>query len=303
VFTLVTFLSHCYNVAAGSLYPLSQSLPVPLCFPLPGAFANSGQVCSATSRVLVHADVAEAFCDLLVASARAKLVVGDPLEGVEEEWEEGSAERVVANLGPLVSAQQMANVERMIEAAHADLRCTALLPVGDQANDGHPLSAWRGKRDPRGYYVAPQIFKCTPGDNVSSSSSSSSSHSSSDRSSNSGGNEEWPAVWHEEVFGPVLCVATFHDLDEGVKLANESPYGLAHAVFSACPETRATVSRRVRAGVVWENCSQAVYPDTPFGGCKQSGFGREYGELGLEEYLHHKTVVTAVDGHMWRSFG
>jgi acyl-CoA reductase-like NAD-dependent aldehyde dehydrogenase len=98
-------------------------------------------------------------------------------------------------------------------------------------------------------------------------------------------------------------VATFHDLDEGVKLANESPYGLAHAVFSACPETRATVSRRVRAGVVWENCSQAVYPDTPFGGCKQSGFGREYGELGLEEYLHHKTVVTAVDGHMWRSFG
>ena len=230
----------------------------------PGAFANAGQVCSATSRVLVHVDVAQSFCARLVAAATAKLVVGDPLAAG-------------TTLGPLVSAPQLAKVQRMVAAALADRRCAALLPQG--------LAAWRGERDPGGYFAAPQIFLCTPGDRGGR------------------GDAPWPAVWRDEAFGPVLCVATFRDLADGVQRANDSAFGLAHAVFTASAATRATVARRLRAGVVWANCSQAGYPAAPFGGCKQSGFGREGGELGLDEYLHRKTVITAADGHVWRWFG
>lgn len=247
-----------------------------------GAFANAGQVCSATSRVLVHQDLAPAFCRRLVAAATSKLVVGDP-------WGPGTT------LGPLVSAQQLAKVTKMVAAAHADPRCEALLPAAKG------LGAWRGQRDPGGYFAAPQIFLCTPSSSRSSNSGSSAAAASGEGDEDDSG--PWPAVWREEVFGPVLCVATFQDLHEGIELANASPFGLAHAIFSASAQTRAAAARRLRAGVVWENCSQAVYPATPFGGCKQSGFGREHGALGLAEYVHHKTVVTAADGHVWRWFG
>ena len=112
-------------------------------------------------------------------------------------------------------------------------------------------------------------------------------------------------LWREEVFGPVLAVASFRsgDDDHAVALANDSPYGLAHAVFTADQSRADAVAKRLRSGVVWQNCIQPLYPSTPFGGCKQSGFGREYGELGLEEFCHHKTVIAARPGHSWAWYG
>jgi betaine-aldehyde dehydrogenase len=143
--------------------------------------------------------------------------------------------------------------------------------------------------------VPPEIFRVTP---------SADGTGGGDGGTN-GGDNLWPEVWHEEVFGPVLCVAEFRagDHGHGVALANDSAFGLGHAVMTASPSVAADCSRRLRSGMVWVNCSQAVYPSTPFGGCKASGFGREYGEMGLDEFAHAKTVVEAESGHKWNWFG
>ena len=109
--------------------------------------------------------------------------------------------------------------------------------------------------------------------------------------------------WQEEIFGPVLAIRTFKDEEEAVTSANDNQYGLAHAVMSQDADRLGRVSSRLRSGVVWQNCSQPNYPSTPFGGCKQSGFGRELGEAGLEEYVHAKTVTTASPGHSWEWYG
>ena len=90
--------------------------------------------------------------------------------------------------------------------------------------------------------------------------------------------------------------------EEAVELANASDYGLAHAVMSRDEDRCARVAARLDAGTVWVNCNQAVWPPTPFGGWKQSGFGREYGEAGFEEYVKHKTVASAPAGHSWNYY-
>jgi betaine-aldehyde dehydrogenase len=79
-----------------------------------------------------------------------------------------------------------------------------------------------------------------------------------------------------------------------VEMANESRYGLAHAVMSADLNRVDRVASRLNAGVVYLNCNQVGFVNTPFGGTKQSGFGREWGVAGLEEYIQHKTVTAAV---------
>ena len=103
---------------------------------------------------------------------------------------------------------------------------------------------------------------------------------------------ESSSAWRDEIFGPVLAVRTFETEREAVAAANDSPYGLAHAVVTQDPDRLARVAGQLRAGVVYENCSQMGFANTPFGGCKKSGFGWEWGKAGLHEYLQHKTVVT-----------
>jgi len=95
----------------------------------------------------------------------------------------------------------------------------------------------------------------------------------------------------EEIFGPVLVVLA-HDGDaDAVRIANDSPYGLSGAVFSAdLPRARA-VARRIRTGTVGINGGVWYAPDVPFGGYKQSGIGREMGVAGLEEYLEIKSIA------------
>jgi len=112
------------------------------------------------------------------------------------------------------------------------------------------------------------------------------------------------ALWREEVFGPVLAVGTFHSEDEAIAAANNTRYGLANGVMSADAERCERVMRRLDSGIVWQNCSQVLFPTTPFGGFKASGFGKENGRAGLEEYLRHKTVIGATEpGHSWHWYG
>ncbi len=97
-------------------------------------------------------------------------------------------------------------------------------------------------------------------------------------------------IAREEIFGPVLTAITYKDLDEAIALANDTPYGLAAAVFTRDVKKAHIVARRLKAGTVWVNTYNIYDPAMPFGGYKQSGFGRELGSAALEHYTQTKSV-------------
>lgn len=153
-------------------------------------------------------------------------------------------------LGPLVSARQRDRVRQYIrEAIQAGTR---LLIGGDDPPEG--LS--------RGFYVRPTVFT-----EVNPSS----------------------AIAQEEIFGPVLCIIGYRDVEEAVAIANGTRYGLAAAVWSADTDRAVQVARRLRAGQIDIN-GASFNPLAPFGGFKQSGYGRELGVFGLEEYLEPLSI-------------
>jgi aldehyde dehydrogenase (NAD+) len=102
-------------------------------------------------------------------------------------------------------------------------------------------------------------------------------------------------IAQEEIFGPVLVVIAYDDVDHAVQIANNSIYGLAGAVFGQDKERAIAIARRIRAGAFSINGGNFFNIDTPFGGYKQSGVGREMGLAGLEEYLESKTFATLVE--------
>jgi phenylacetaldehyde dehydrogenase len=101
-------------------------------------------------------------------------------------------------------------------------------------------------------------------------------------------------LMREEIFGPVVAVTPFDDVDEAVAFANDSPYGLAASIWTRDLSTAHRVSARIRSGTVWINCHSYFSPELPKGGHKQSGWGYENGAPGLENYLETKTVCALV---------
>jgi acyl-CoA reductase-like NAD-dependent aldehyde dehydrogenase len=98
------------------------------------------------------------------------------------------------------------------------------------------------------------------------------------------------AIAREEIFGPVLAAMPFDSAEEAIAIANDTVYGLAASVWSKNIDTALTVTRRVRAGRFWVNTTMAGGPEMPLGGFKQSGWGREAGIYGVEEYTQVKSV-------------
>jgi aldehyde dehydrogenase (NAD+) len=153
--------------------------------------------------------------------------------------------------GPQVSARQR---ERVLAYVQKGIQEGACLVTGG----GVPAHL------PRGYYVEPTVF-CDVDPDAS--------------------------IAQEEIFGPVLAVLPFDGDDDAVRIANHSIYGLSGAVSSASAERALSVARRIRTGTLSVNGAQWFSVDTPFGGYKQSGLGRENGLLGFEEYLETKVVA------------
>jgi len=103
------------------------------------------------------------------------------------------------------------------------------------------------------------------------------------------------AIATDEIFGPVMQVLKFKDIEDVIERANSTDYGLAAAVWTRDIGKAHTIANRVRAGTVWVNCYDVFDAAAPFGGFKNSGLGRELGEKSLDNYTEHKTVTVALD--------
>lgn len=154
-------------------------------------------------------------------------------------------------MGPLVSAQQRDRVQAYIDSGPAE--GATLVYSGERPTD--PALAG-------GYFVPPTIFEAT----------------------------NQVRLAREEIFGPVAAVIPFSDVDEVVRLSNDTDYGLAAAIWTRDIGLALRTARSVRAGVVWINDSQPAPSETMWGGYKQSGIGRELGPYALDAYLESKQI-------------
>lgn len=219
-----------------------------------GFLWGSGQVCSSTSRVLLHKSIRTAVLSRLVERVSA-VKIGDSLSA------EFLANDTTPAMGPVVNKLQYDKIWQFIDQAkHEGLN---FLYGGDRKLVSH-LGP--------GYFIPPTILIDVPTSSK---------------------------LWKEEIFGPVLCIREFSDENEAITLANDSEYGLAAAVFSADASRCKRVTRQLRSGIVWENCCQPAFIQAPWGGVKKSGFGRELGRWGLEEFLSVKQVTGCAHAYSW----
>jgi betaine-aldehyde dehydrogenase len=98
------------------------------------------------------------------------------------------------------------------------------------------------------------------------------------------------SIAHDEIFGPVVSVLAVADLDEAIRIANGTPYGLSAGIWTRDVDKALRASRALRAGTVWVNSWLEGYPELPFGGFGASGIGRELGRHAIEAFTETKTV-------------
>ncbi|WFB07870.1 aldehyde dehydrogenase family protein [Streptomyces sp. LX-29] len=230
---------------------------------------HSGQICTAPTRVLVHRSLYEPFVAALTDYA-ASLTVGDPVDNS-------------TIVGPLISAAQRDRVEAYVAGAREQgarvIRGGRTIggdgTIGaDGTSGGNGTSGGDGRggggsgvpeSGPRGpgFSVPPTLItEATPD----------------------------MAVAQEEIFGPVVVALPFDDEDEAVRIANGTPYGLYDYLYSADAGRAWELAARLRSGNIGINTVQR-HPETPFGGFKESGVGRDGGSFGLHAYSELQSVV------------
>jgi len=198
-----------------------------------GIFTGAGQICSASSRALVHEDVHEAFIETLLDRIES-FEIGPGIDNPD--------------MGPLVSESHLEDVLEYIKIGREE--------VGDPISGGQRI-------DRPGYYLEPTVFDMVPNDS---------------------------RIAQEEIFGPVLTVSTFADESEAIKLANDVDYGLAAGVMTTDLGKAHRFARDVNAGQIYVNEWFAGGNETPFGGFKQSGVGRDNGVQAIDNFTQVKNV-------------
>lgn len=163
----------------------------------------------------------------------------------------GDPQDMANMMGPLVSAKQRDRVLGYIEKGKEE---GAKLVVGG----GRPAHL------PKGWYVEPTLFVDV---------------------------DNSMTIAQEEIFGPVLCVIPYEDDDDAVRIANDSGYGLSGGVFSGSEERATAIARRIRTGSIGVNGGMWYGADSPYGGYKSSGIGRQNGTEGFEQYLETKAIA------------
>jgi aldehyde dehydrogenase (NAD+) len=201
-----------------------------------GAYLNSGQTCTALTRMLVPRDKL-AEVEALAKTAAELFTPGDPNDAN-------------TRLGPLASEAQFDRVQGYIQKG---------LDEGAKLVTGGP-----GRPDglEKGYFIKPTVFSDVSNDMT---------------------------IAQEEIFGPVLSIIPYDTEEDAVRIANDTIYGLAAAVWSADQDKAKAVARKIRAGQIDIN-GGGFNMLAPFGGFKQSGHGREAGKYGLEEFLEIKSM-------------
>ncbi|HEX2049630.1 MAG TPA: aldehyde dehydrogenase family protein [Actinomycetota bacterium] len=201
-----------------------------------GVFVNSGQVCTAGTRILVEKSIHDDFVSSLV-DATTSMKLGPGLDDA-------------TGMGPVVSAEQLERVTSYIDIGRSE---------GAEVVTGGERAAELGD----GYFVRPTIFAGVRND---------------------------MRIAQEEIFGPVAAVIEVDDVDEAIRVANDTMYGLAAAVWTTDLSKAHRVARGIKAGTVWVNTAGLYDPSVSFGGYKQSGFGRELGVHSVETYTQTKSV-------------
>ncbi len=203
-----------------------------------GIFWHCGQVCTASSRLLVQNAIADAFVERLAQHA-ASMKIGDPFDDDTV-------------LGPVISEGHLQHILDYIQRGQTE---GATLYTGGQRLTGAPFD--------RGAYLPPTIFTDVRNDMT---------------------------IAQEEIFGPVAAVIPFEDAHDALRIANDTQYGLGAGVWTTNINVAWQMARRLKAGSVWINGYGAERLEMPWGGYKQSGYGRELGHEGLDEYLQTKSV-------------
>ena len=181
----------------------------------------------------------------------------EKLEAVSQKSRLGHGLDTDTRMGPLVSSEQLEKVESYVASGKEE--GAELLFGGERA--GGELA--------KGWFMNPTVFT---------------------------GVEDEMRIAREEIFGPVLSVMTFEDRDELIARANKTIYGLVAGVWTRDIGKAHQTARDVKAGTVYINCFNVFSAGTPFGGTKQSGYGREFGLEGLEEYTQTKSVWVDMNG-------
>ena len=201
-------------------------------------FINSGQSCSAPTRLLIlKEDINEVR--RISSEYATSIITGNP-------------KNESTNLGPVINFKQYESIQKYIKSG---------------IEDGYEIiTGGLGKPDNciNGYYIKPTIFL-----NVDNSS----------------------LIAQEEIFGPVLSIISYLDIDDAVKIANDSIYGLSSYITCLDDGEGKIIAKRLKAGQTIVNKKGRGSAPAPFGGFKKSGNGREHGQFGLEEYLEVKAVI------------
>ncbi|RJE22482.1 Aldehyde dehydrogenase [Aspergillus sclerotialis] len=222
-----------------------------------GIMSNQGQVCSGTSRIFIHADIYDRFVNLFAAEVDRVSKIGDPFQ-------------LDTFQGPQVTREQFNRVLTYIETGKRE---GAKLVCGG--------TAYKNTQG-RGLYIAPTVFTDVTDD---------------------------MAIAQEEVFGPFVVVSPFREEGEVIERANNTIFGLGAAIFTQDISRALRISKKIQSGsesalthalsnsanavlpaAIWINSSNNDDVRVPFGGYKQSGFGREMGEEGIHAYTITKSV-------------